>query len=276
MRMTNHYKILVLGIICLAASVVKSNAVQNDPYFFTIQIASFQQRQLAMDAAQKLKTARQDAFFRSKQVDDKGTWYRLYLNRYTSMQAALAGLKKLRQQGIITDAYVRRIPKMTGENGQSNKKSKAAPTVQTGPQLRPASPLVTQQIQAVGEPILRSNRSNRDSGGIIVKNIAYQIDENKRDAALIYADGYFWPAVHLDRKDDGSRLVVSVDKVKQFEKKASAIQTNGRYIKAGAIQYKAAKQTIILDLELPAPDSYTITQSFNKAENVFKLVFSEE
>lgn len=262
--------------MCLAASVVNIGAVQINSHFFTIQIASFQQRQLAMDAAQKLKAAGQDAFFLTKQVDGKGKWYRLYLNRYASIQTARAGVNRLRQEGIISDAYIRRLPIQKRADAQSGKKSAAVLPPKTNLKFKYANPIAKQQTLPTKAPAERIRRSNEEPEGITIKKITYQIGEKKTDAALIYADGYFWPSVHLNRNGGDSRLVVSIEKVKHFEKDASTIRKNGRYIKSGSIQYDPGKNSFSLSLDLPASDGYTLIQSFNNTENAFMLVISEE
>ncbi len=276
MRVKYHMKVILLGFGCLVASAVNIGAVQNNTYFFTIQIASFQQRQLAMDAAEKLKAANQDAFFRSKQVDSKGTWYRLYLSRYASIQAARAGRDKMRQQGIISVAYIRRVTYLTSDDDHLAQKVNAALPVQTDSKFRGANPISKQQTQLTREAAKQMVRSKDEPRGITVKNVTYRIGEKQTDAALIHADGYFWPSVHLSRQRDGSRLVVSVDKVSHVEGGISTSETNGKYIKKGTTQYDPDKDRIILDLELPASESYTLTQFFNEAENVFTLVLSKE
>ncbi len=276
MRINYQFRIGLLVIMCLAVSVVNLGAVQSDPYFFTIQIASFQQRQLAKAAAQKLKAAQQDAFFRSKKVEGKGAWYRLYLNRYASMPAARAGVKQLRQQGIISDAYIRRIPIATKENFEADQKVKAPLTMRAETTVRVPKTGATSQKQTRGEHTQRIGRAKEESAGITIKNVVYQIGDKRTDAALIYADGYFWPSVHQSQNGNGSSILVSVDKVAHFEKMAATTHANGQYIKTGTVQYNPRKHTIILNLDLPASDSYTLTQSFNQVDNVFALVFSNE
>jgi cell division septation protein DedD len=71
---------------------------------FTIQIGSFRKQSQAEEVVAKLKNAGHDSFIVSRDLGEKGVWYRVYAGRFNTKADANAYLPKL--QSMYKDAFV--------------------------------------------------------------------------------------------------------------------------------------------------------------------------
>ena len=275
MRPANLIKIMMLALLGLGALVHQGNTRSDPDYFFTIQMASFQHKASALDAVKDLKQKELDVFYRPIQIAGKGIWYRQYINRYTTIQAAQAGITNLRKQGIIADAYVRRLD--------------GRPRVQPGPNQQKPKPHVKGQpqpsatLQVGSNPLQNSELvtgpgadTMQNKGDLLkIRDISLQLSSEKGDIASIRADRYFWPVTQLDHGGGKTRLQVRIRNSGPFHKDLSSHVYGGRYIQAGQVAYDSDRTTLVLSLDLPAAANYHVTQLFNHADNSFRLLFNK-
>lgn len=71
---------------------------------FSIQVASFKQEQSAQQELEKLLKKEFPAFVESRDLADKGTWYRVYVGRFESKQKAGEYLKNV--QASYKDSFI--------------------------------------------------------------------------------------------------------------------------------------------------------------------------
>jgi len=275
MRKTQLIKIMMLAVIGLAAFGQRGDTSTDADYFFTIQIASFKQEQSAMEAVDKLKQKDRDVFYRPIQFADKGTWYRLYINRYATIQSAQTGIIKLRKQGIIADAYIRRLEDKVSRQAKSSRQkpqalAKAPGEASTKPQPDPNE---HQKSENTTIPELGAGPKQRDS--LKIRDIFVRLDDKDGDRAYIQADRYFWPVTHLSQDGGKTKLQVQIRNTDPFQKDISPQASGGRYIQNGQVTYDADRDTLVLSLDLPTEANCRVTQLFNQAENIFSLLVTE-
>jgi cell division septation protein DedD len=75
---------------------------------FTINMASFKQKQSADRYVEKLKKLGIDAFSWEVNLPEKGRWYRVSAGGFSTLEEAKNYVKELRQKGI-SDTYITRI-----------------------------------------------------------------------------------------------------------------------------------------------------------------------
>lgn len=82
-----------------------------DEAFYSIQIASYKNRNNAAKQTSDLIASGIDAFLRHETVKGKGKWYRIYVGRYGSKRQAEEAAETLRQKNIISYCCIRTISK---------------------------------------------------------------------------------------------------------------------------------------------------------------------
>jgi len=275
MRTTHLTKIIMLVVLGLTTLAHQGYTSTGPDYFFTIQMASFKQEQSAVDAVDKLKQRNWEVFYRPTQIAEKGTWYRLYINRYATIQSAQAGINKLREKGIITDAYVRRLEGTTREHPQFNLQ-KPQPLAKAQAQLSATPPVESNKLhlsETMTSPEVMAAHNQRDP--LRIRDIFVRLNDKKGDTAFIQADRYFWPVTHLSHDGGKTRLQVQIRNTGPFHKDISPQASGGRYIQNGQVGYDSDRDTLVLSLDLPSPAKYRVTQLYNQAENIFSLLVSE-
>jgi hypothetical protein len=276
MRRTQLKIVFILVVLVLTAWTQRAYTRSNQDTYFTIQMASFQQEQSAIDAVDKLKQKNLDVFYHPILMADKGTWYRLYINRYKTIQAAQDGISKLREKGIISDAYVRRLqnaPQLSSEPAahkpvQQIAKEQSRPSTEF--QVKSKQPPMAAKAP---RPDAEAPRLQHDQ--LRIHDISVRRDDKVGDAAIIQGDRYFWPVTHLKNDGGKTRLQVQILNTGPFEKSISPRTHGGRYIQNGQAVYDADRNTLVLSLDLSGAENYRITQSFNQVENIFSLLVSK-
>ena len=90
------------GTVKASAPVVKERALSGIKLRYTLQIASYQDKQAAEDEVKKMKKQGYAAFIVSSLLPEKGTWYRVRLGSFTSKVAAEKLQKELHgKAGIL-------------------------------------------------------------------------------------------------------------------------------------------------------------------------------
>jgi SPOR domain len=226
-----HTAGLVLFLCVMAGH---GNATQVDGFVYTIQIASYQKRQLAVNAVETLKKKALDAFYRSQEIIGKGVWYRVYIDTYASLSEAEKAAGQLHRQQVISDYYIRRIPDV--------------------------------------EKNIAPNDMGKDKDlRLTIQDIACTKGKEKNDRVSIQGDRYFWPSVTYSLQGSKPFLRVYINKVDTLEKEKARDLINGTWIKDMDIRFNRDDKTILLQVALKEPGNYAISQSFNKAKNIFTL-----
>jgi len=266
MRFTHLIKLMLSVVIYLSAFVPLGDARSDPTLLYTIQMASFKQEQSALDAVKNLKQKNWDVFYRPIRIADQGTWYRLYINRYPTIQAAQTGIRNLRKQGIITEAYVRRF-------ADTPPPGITAAISQQDPQLPVARPGKTSMVppKSTVAGLDAGPAASRRSKQLIIRDIAVRPNNKEGDTAIIQADGYFWPLTQLNHDGGKTRLQVQIRNAGPFHKDISVQAGGGRYIQNGQVVYHADRDTLVLSLDLAGETNYRITQLFDRTENSFCL-----
>jgi hypothetical protein len=260
---------MILVVLGLGTLAQQAHSRTGSGKFYTIQMASFQKEASALDAVKKLEQKKLDAFYRPIQIADKGIWYRQYINRYSTIQAAQAGITNLRRQGIIKDAYIRHLEDGTGSQpGMNQPKLKPRPsaTLQMGSSTLQNSDLATNA---------GAKTTQQQGDRLKIRDISVRLNDLGGDIAFIQADRYFWPIVRLNHDGDTTKLQLRIRDTEPFEKDITPQTKGGRYIQNGQIVYESDRNTLVLRLDLPGTAKYHVTQSFNHADNKFCLRLSK-
>jgi sporulation related protein len=274
MRIKLCLNVVTLILLYLAIFPEAGRAARSETFFYTIQIASFRQHQLAIEAAKKMKETHRMVFYRSKQVAGKGVWYRLYINRYATIQAAQAGLTQLRHQGIISDAWVRRVKEIAPDPADKSPEDNQVVPIKSKPALANSKP--GSGYHPHDTPAHDGSHSKVAHDQVTIKDITYRIDGDHGDTAYIHGDRFFWPSLRLSHQGDNPTLQVTVHNIKNLEKDIIEVIKHGKFIKTSQTNFDYRNDTLLINLKIPADGSYTMTQFFNKADNVFSVAIGEE
>jgi len=87
----------------------ESSRNQNPLKIITIQVIALKDEAKAAHALNRLKSHDLGAFMRHEAVGDKGQWYRIYVGQFTSRKEATQFAQKIKDQGIISDFWVKTI-----------------------------------------------------------------------------------------------------------------------------------------------------------------------
>jgi len=230
-HMFKYAPVVILGLCVMAGH---GNAAQTEKFVYSIQIASYQKRQLAVNAVEKLKKNVPDVFYRSQEINGKGVWYRIFIDTFASIAEAQKAAAQMQQQKIISDYYIRRLPeveKSTTPDDLSKKKN------------------------------VRLN----------VQDITYTSGEGRNHRVSIQGSRYFWPTVTCSLQGSKPTLLIYIDKLDSHQKEISNIMIDGTLIKQIENRLNRDTNTLMLKMGLNTSADYTISQEFNKIENVFSI-----
>jgi sporulation related protein len=220
--------------LCLCVMAGHGHAAQTERFVYSIQIASYQKRQLALNAVQTLKKKALGAFYRSQEITGKGVWYRVYIDTYASIAEAEKAAEQLQQQQVISDHYIRRIRDV--EKKSSN--------IDLG--------------------------KNKDAR-LNIQEITYSTGKEKNDRVSIKGNHYFWPSLTYSFQGSQPTLLVYIDSIDEIQKEISPDPVAGACIKNMALRISRDTQSLYLQVALKKAGSYTISQSFNRTENIFSF-----
>jgi len=92
-------------IICLIPCLL--NAA---PGSYSVHIASYQSKTLAVADVKKLELSGNEAFYSEVDIKGKGHWYRVYAGRYKTRKKAVAAAKDMKNKQIISMTYIHYLP----------------------------------------------------------------------------------------------------------------------------------------------------------------------
>jgi cell division septation protein DedD len=91
--------------------------------FYSIQIAAFKNLHNAMNKVNNLGNSGRDAFYRQETIEDKGEWYRVYIDRYESKGEAEREARNLRNHNLIGNYVIRSLNEDAGTFDKESEKS---------------------------------------------------------------------------------------------------------------------------------------------------------
>jgi len=209
-------------------------AAQVDRFIYSIQVASYQKQQLAVNAVEELKNDALVAFYRSQEVKGKGIWYRIYIDTFASIGEAQKAAVRMQRQKIISDYYIRRLPE-----AEKN--------------------------------ITTDDLSKKKDARLIIQDIVYPSGKGRRDSLSIQGDRYFWPTITCSLEGPKPTLLINIDSLDSLQKDISNIVIEGTLIKQIENRFNRDTNTLLLKVVLNASADYTISQEFDKTENVFSI-----
>jgi cell division septation protein DedD len=119
-----------LLIIILILSHMDGGAVWAESSY-GIQVASYQDLDAAVDRVNYLKRLGHNAFYRYEEVDNKGKWYRVYIEQFPSKEQAEQEASALKELELITDYEIKELneskPAKTKVKPQTTQKKEEMP-----------------------------------------------------------------------------------------------------------------------------------------------------
>jgi hypothetical protein len=82
---------------------------------------------------------------------------------------------------------------------------------------------------------------------------------------------YFWPSVTCSLQGTHPMLLIYIDNLDSLQKDVSNVMADGILIKKIESQFNRDTNTLMLKVVLNTSADYTISQEFNKKENVFSI-----
>lgn len=105
-------RVSIISVSCLLFfAFVMAEMVHAEEKFYSIQVAAGRNRESAVDLVSKLKRLGYEAFYRHEAVRGKGTWYRVYIERYSTKREAEKEAKILKKLELISKYAIRAVDK---------------------------------------------------------------------------------------------------------------------------------------------------------------------
>ena len=98
-----------------SANAKDTAATEKRPTVISVQVASFKELKSAEQEVNRLQTQGLEPFVRQEPVPNKGMWYRIFVGRFAEMENATTFAQRLKDQGIISGFWIRRIEKPLDE-----------------------------------------------------------------------------------------------------------------------------------------------------------------
>lgn len=235
MKFLKHVAMYAPGFIiglCVMAGL--GEAAQVDRFIYSIQVASYQKQQLAVNAVEKLKKDALVAFYRSQEIKGKGVWYRIYIDTFASIGEAQKAAVRMQQQKKISDYYIRRLPEAE-------------------------------------KSITTDDLSKKKDVRLTIQDIVYTSGKGRNDSLSIQGDRYFWPTVTCSLQGPKPTLLIYIDSLDSLQKDISNIMIEGTLITQLENRLNRDTNTLMLKVVLNDSANYTISQEFDKIENVFSI-----
>jgi len=100
--------IFILVLLALLPPAPETAFGQQGTY--GIQVAAYTELKAAENEVKKLKRLGHNAFYQAESVVGKGTWYRVYIDKFNSRKDAGREARVLKDLGLIKDYAVRDLP----------------------------------------------------------------------------------------------------------------------------------------------------------------------
>ncbi|MFH1487291.1 MAG: DUF1566 domain-containing protein, partial [Pseudomonadota bacterium] len=235
-RLSGHVFIFALALVSAPFALFTSDFLTAQTGFVTIQIGAFKDLHRAEAEVEKFRKLGHNAFYRYEEVQGRGKWYRIYIEKYGSTEEAKNAAIRLKDLGIITDYYIRFL-----EDAESHKETDK-------------------------ETALSGSKNP-----LVIKKITFQLqDEKGKEVVFIHSDGFVKPHA-FSLEGERLRFVVDIQNVSSFREDRHEIEINGKYIQKIRSHLHADTGTLRIVLDLLPFKSYRIEQFFYEADNIYAI-----
>lgn len=204
---------------------------------YSIQIGAFKEQRYAIKELSKLKGSGRNVFYRHEEIENRGKWYRVYVNTYRERSEAEREARRLMKLGLVKDYTIRKLIELEEAPSKKIRKKNDASFVITGMTLI------------------------KEKGGA--------------ETLLIHSNRSFWPVVHFALEEEIPRLVINIDHAKSVSNNMPDTAFQGELIKGVRNQFKQSEDNLKIILDLASDRKYEVTQVFNEVENIYKLKIGE-
>jgi len=200
---------------------------------YSIQIGAFKELRYAINEQTKLKGSGRNVFYRHEEIENRGTLYRVYVNKYQERREAEREARRLKKLGLVKDYIIRTLSEW--KKTPSNEVTKTANTT------------------------------------LVIWEMTLNKEEGGAETLMIHSNQSFWPSVLFSLEEEIPRLIININSTKAFIEKMPDAAFRGELIKGIRNQYIQDKNNLEIILDLAPGRKYKVTQVFDKKDNIFNL-----
>jgi len=201
---------------------------------FSIQVGAFRELRYALNEQSRLKGSGRNVFYRQEEAENRGQWYKVYVNEYKERREAEREARRLKKLGLVKDYTIR----ILGERAE-------APSIE-----------VTKKGDAT----------------LVIWEMTLNKEEGGAETLLIHSNQSFWPSVHFTLEAEIPRLIININGAKSVMESMPDSAFRGELIKGIRNQFIQDKDNLEIVLDLATGRDYKVTQKYDETENVFNLV----
>jgi SPOR domain/AMIN domain len=204
---------------------------------YAIQVDVFKDLQKAKKRTEFLKTMGLDAFWKEERPGGKARRYVVYIGTYDSRGEARKEAKRLRQEGVLVDYFIKTFDSADQERPPQERKE----------------PVPTEM-----EP------------GLVISEIVFKLKTPGKEAVWIQGNRPFTPSAFAI-EEDNPRFVIDIKDTGPVKRELSQIAADGQFIEKIRTFYHRENRTLRVVLDLQPSKSYQISQFFYQAQNLYAV-----
>lgn len=132
-RSSSSFMVVYAGsIMFFLLSCFQCDYVHGAEEGYAIQLGAYQDVRAAEEKVNELKRLGHNAIFQKEMIQGKGVWYRVYIERFSSKEAAEKEARILRELGLISAYIVRSLPSEKEGERDSGGKDRSAYYLRVG------------------------------------------------------------------------------------------------------------------------------------------------
>jgi hypothetical protein len=179
-----------------------------------------------------------DVFYRHEETENRGHWYKVYVNQYRERRDAEREARRLKKLGLVKD-YTIRILREEAE----------VPSIDV---------------------------KKKDDAALVIWEMTLNKGEEGAETLLIHSNQSFWPSVHFALEGEIPRLIININGAKSVIEKMPDPAFPGELIKGIRNQFIQDKDNLEIILDLSTGRKYKVTQVFDKKDNIFNLIVGQK
>ena len=204
---------------------------------YAIQVDVFKDLQNATKRTELLKEKGLDAFWKEETRHGESRRYIVYIGRYPSRDEARKEAKRLKQEGLLVDYWIKT--------------------------LKPADPGIPSQES-------KESAAEETEPGLVISDIAFKLKSPGKETVWIQGSRSFTPTAFAI-EEDTPRFVIDIKDTGPVKQEWSQIVPEGQFIQRIRTFYHKKNRTLRVVLDLQPSKSYRISQFFYQAQNLYAV-----
>ena len=204
---------------------------------YAIQVDAFKDLQRAEKRTEFLRAKGLDAFWKEERPGGKARRYVVYIGTYASRDEARKEAKRLKQEGVLVDYFIRTLDSTDQERPPQERK----------------------------EPVPEESEP-----GLVISEIVFKLKTPGKEAVWIQGNRPFTPSAFAI-EEDNPRFVIDIKDTGPVKQEWSQIAADGQFIEKIRTFYHRENRTLRVVLDLQPSKSYRISQFFYQAQNLYAV-----